>query len=404
MKVKITRKLIESTKVGEQEVILYDSEVAGLMLRLRPTGAKLWAARGRVKGTNKRPAISLGGFPIVSVERARDDAREILYHMSRGIDPRESEAVISEERSRTISKAVEKYLERHAAGRLAKQGGRIPAPRSIQTEKSDAAIVVAILGAETPVSQITKGTASRLRDSLADRLAGTGQRRAWGVIKRVFRREAELEHIEVSVFELLDTPAASPARQRTLSEAEIRAVWQAGDDLGDPTSRMIQFGLCLPLRRSLLLNLHSSDIDFEARELTIQASAEGNKAKVEFILPICDLGIEVLGKCHADGYLFGGASPASTSSHILKRVQAASKTTGWTVHDLRRTWRSHLDEKSTLVDQDAAGTLLQQKRIGLDAVYNTSHRRAALKNLSDAWNAILASVLSLDTKRVVAFR
>lgn len=59
--------------------------VSGLHLQVKESGARSWILR--VKVGKRRPDIGLGGFPDVTLEQARDKAREIREQIRQGIDP-----------------------------------------------------------------------------------------------------------------------------------------------------------------------------------------------------------------------------------------------------------------------------------------------------------------------------
>lgn len=59
--------------------------VAGLLLNVKPTGARSWILR--VKVGSKRRDIGLGGFPDVPLSSARDRAREAREKIWTGVDP-----------------------------------------------------------------------------------------------------------------------------------------------------------------------------------------------------------------------------------------------------------------------------------------------------------------------------
>lgn len=59
--------------------------VSGLLLRVKPTGARSWVLR--VKAGDKRRDIGLGGFPDVPLAQAREKAREIKGQVREGKDP-----------------------------------------------------------------------------------------------------------------------------------------------------------------------------------------------------------------------------------------------------------------------------------------------------------------------------
>lgn len=59
--------------------------VDGLQIQVKESGARSWILR--VKVGDRRPDIGLGGFPDVTLEQARDRAREVRDQIRQGIDP-----------------------------------------------------------------------------------------------------------------------------------------------------------------------------------------------------------------------------------------------------------------------------------------------------------------------------
>lgn len=75
----------------------WDSEVSGFGIRVTPAGKITYIVQGRVNGKEAR--ISIGTHGAFTVDHARDDAREHLRSMRRGIDPR---AVAKERAAETV--------------------------------------------------------------------------------------------------------------------------------------------------------------------------------------------------------------------------------------------------------------------------------------------------------------
>ena len=59
--------------------------VDGLYLHVKESGARSWILR--VKVGDRRPDMGLGGYPDVTLERARDAARAAREQIRKGIDP-----------------------------------------------------------------------------------------------------------------------------------------------------------------------------------------------------------------------------------------------------------------------------------------------------------------------------
>lgn len=88
--------------------------VAGLLLQVTPKGGKSWLLRTTV-GVSRRE-FGLGGYPEVTLAKARERARETKAKIRDGIDPEEerkakrSELIAAQRRGLTFSDAVEKCL------------------------------------------------------------------------------------------------------------------------------------------------------------------------------------------------------------------------------------------------------------------------------------------------------
>lgn len=65
--------------------------VPGLHLQVLPGGGKTWLLRVTVgataEGKQRRSEVGLGGYPAVTLQQARDKAREVREKIAQGIDP-----------------------------------------------------------------------------------------------------------------------------------------------------------------------------------------------------------------------------------------------------------------------------------------------------------------------------
>lgn len=100
MHTKLNKRVLETTPLpANGSLFLRDTELRGFGARLSPKGAITFFAEGRIKrGRNKR--VSLGRYPVLTVEAARERAREALYKLSAGTNP-VSEAKAKAEAERT---------------------------------------------------------------------------------------------------------------------------------------------------------------------------------------------------------------------------------------------------------------------------------------------------------------
>ncbi|MFA9478564.1 tyrosine-type recombinase/integrase [Phycisphaerales bacterium AB-hyl4] len=103
---------------GKDRVYVYDEVVRGLAFCLTAAGTANYYAYGRSKGKPKRDR--LGSFTSMTVDKAREAARESLLAMHRGIDPveqrrQERQQAETEKAERvTFADLFAHYLEHHA--------------------------------------------------------------------------------------------------------------------------------------------------------------------------------------------------------------------------------------------------------------------------------------------------
>src|SRR5215208_3745713 len=143
-RVNLTQKIVEAAPLplGRKSVDYFDRRMPGLVLRVSAGGTKSWNAIYRHHGRARR--LTLGRFPMIALDDARNRAREALCTVSRGIDPaRASASTFSDLASLFIAghvrklrraRQVERLIERELipmwrARRVETLSGRDVAPR-----------------------------------------------------------------------------------------------------------------------------------------------------------------------------------------------------------------------------------------------------------------------------------
>lgn len=84
---KLTKSYVEKVEAPEKGYkVHWDEQPKGFGLRVTAAGKKVFIAQGRVKG--KAVAITIGSYPLFTVDKARTKASALLLDMKNGIDPR----------------------------------------------------------------------------------------------------------------------------------------------------------------------------------------------------------------------------------------------------------------------------------------------------------------------------
>jgi hypothetical protein len=100
-----------------------------------------------------------------------------------------------------------------------------------------------------PVIEITRRDVIDLLDAIIDRGAAVQANRTLAVLRRFFNWSLEREIIAVSPIAGLKAPTAEKARDRALTDGEIRLFWVGCDRLGWPFGPMFKLLLLTAQRR-----------------------------------------------------------------------------------------------------------------------------------------------------------
>jgi integrase len=183
------------------------------------------------------------------------------------------------------------------------------------------------------------------------------------------------------------------ACERTLNDAEIRAIWNATNSCQD-YARIVRLCLLTGCRREEIAGLRWSEV--LADKVAIGANRMKGKLPHEFpMLPMIQANLPSRPES-ADGCIFGrqktGFSGFSDSKEKLDaNLRKSGQTAPWRLHDLRRTFSTRLHDAG--IDPIVIEALLAHKQQGVAAVYNrASFREAKLKALT-RWHEIVGEVV-----------
>jgi integrase len=139
------------------------------------------------------------------------------------------------------------------------------------------------------------------------------------------------------------------ARERTLSDDELRAVWKAAEAPTGPFGALVRFILLTGARRAEGAEMAWGELDGSAWTLP----AIRNKTKVDLVRPLSGQALAALpAKVDGCGFVFttDGKTPISGFSKFKRAFDKACGVTGWTLHDLRRTARTLMSRAKVPTD------------------------------------------------------
>jgi integrase len=338
----------------------FDEATRGLALRVSPA-AKSWCFHYTADGVRKR--LTLGTYPATSLSKARTLATEARGLLEEGKDPNSARAA----RENSVKAICEEYL--------AREGPRL---RSVQ-QRSNAfnRLVYPVLG-NVQIDAIRRTDIVRLLDKIEDENGPMMADMVLRFVSKVFNWHASRSDDFRSplVRGMARTSPKERARERILTDDEIRSVWSKAED---------RFGLLL---RFILLTTARRT---EASEMTWGEIKDGvwtlpaarNKTKVDLVRPLSKAALNVLaqtGQGISSAHLMsnGMANRAVFSTKNGKPITGFSKykfdfdkacgVKGWTIHDLRRTARSLMSRAG--VNADIAERCLGHVIGGVRGIYD----------------------------------
>lgn len=356
------------------------SDRDGLVMEVHPSGRKTWRYRYRLNG--KREKVTLGPYPTISLEDARDLRREAEKMVVAGKSPAalKQEQLQSETPSAIKFDTVEK-LARHWIESDLKVNNSKPRQDITYVERD----IVPVIGKRAPQSITTKDLWMCVEPV---RLRGHGQaaRRVLSVLKRIFAHGIQAGVLQNNPATVMRPEKVAPtsSRARKLSELEIRQLDHAIESsrLATPMRIAIRLLLLVPARKGELVRARWDEIDFDLGTWTIpEANAKMKKALVQK-LPhqalklLRDLQVMASGSDWVLPSPKGrGRKPLSTTAlnAALRTVEGLPG--GMVLHDLRRTVRTGLRELG-VPDADAE-LCLNHRKTGVAGIYDKAERLEA---------------------------
>lgn len=194
---------------------------------------------------------------------------------------------------------------------------------------------------------------------------------------------------------------ASEPRSRVLDDDELRRVWKAAEDAGPPFGTLMKFVLLTACRRREATGLVRSElcVDLSKYDASVSGSgwlipAKRVKNGKDFLIPLSAKARGVLDSLPNLGpavFSYTGTEPLSYVSGPLTKLLTASETSGWSLHDLRRTARTLMSRAG--VNPDHAERALNHEIKGVRKSYDwhafIPEKKAAFEALASQIDRIL---------------
>jgi integrase len=356
MKLLLTDRFCDRAKPQGPQTDYFDETVSGLALRVS-VDRKTWTLHFSSPINGKRARMTLGTYPAASLAAARTKALEAKALVEEGRDPRGAA-------KDTFQAIAEEYMRR--------DGKKL---RNRDWEESALRRLVYPALGHKLIAEIKRTELVRLLDKIEDENGPVQADRTLAVIRKIMNWYASRSDDFRSpiVRGMARTKSKERARDRILTDEEIRAIWATKDGV---FVAFVRFLLLTAARRNEASDLAWAEI--EGGDWTLPAAR--NKTKVDLIRPLSRAAMEVIEALPRQGpfvFTTNGTKPIAAFSGFKRKLDRELGIEGWTLHDCRRTARSLMSRAG--VASDHAERCLGHVIGGIRGVYDRHeyHREKA---------------------------
>lgn len=331
----LTNRFIAAAKSPDApQTDYFDSGTKGLALRVTNTGRKVWTYLFSSPKDGKRARLTLGTYPATSLAAARGLALEAKGHVEEGRDPRDVFAE-REAAAMTVTMLVDSYLDKYVRPEL-----RTAAAIERRLNKN----VLPVIGG-VKIAELHKRDINRVVDPILARGKRVEAGRVFEDVRAMIRWAVKRGDLDYSPIEGMQKSSGNAARERVLSDDEIRKLWSwlpKALPRSRAMQRIIKLLLATGQRVGEVAGMRRDELDLAARTWALPGSRTKNGKP--HLVPLSDLVLSLIKEALADAgndskFVFPWGD-APLSAHAVAQAVGRRGQAGlapWTAHDLRRT-------------------------------------------------------------------
>jgi integrase len=416
------RAKITKTTVGQLErgEILADSEIRGFVARRLPSGVISYGYRYRDRRTKKRRWLSLGLHGSITAEQARDFAKKRAGEVADRRDPlaEEKQARIEAINAKaaaeiTVEKVIDEFLDRYVRRNKLRSAEEV--------ERVFSRYIKPTIGGIS-VYQLKRSDVVKLLDGIEDAGAPVMADRVLAHLRKALNWHAARDDNFNSpiVRGMSRTKPRERARERVLSDDELRDLWKAVGTVAAPFPAIVRTLLLTAQRRDEVGQMQWPEIAGN----TWVIPGGRYKTGIANLVPLTEVALSVIESLRpaksrdADDErgpfvfsttkgkkAFNGYSKAKRqlddAMTKLRATAGREPMEEWVLHDLRRTARSLMSRAG--VSSDIAERVLGHVIPGVRGVYDRHAYEAEKREALDALAALVKRILEPPKDNVVEF-
>src|SRR5262249_1425398 len=345
---RLTDIAIRNMKPGPRSRDVPDGGCNGLYLILQPSGHRAFAVRYRID--NRQFKMTLGAYPKLPLAEARKLAITAREEAAQGVNPsaaaKAKRIAADAAKLDTVVAVCEKCLD-------------LKGPK-LRTADQQRAILRRLVYStplgSMPIESVKRSDVVRLLDRIEAQNGACTADTVLAMLRRTFHwHELRSDEFRSPIVRGMGRYDAKAARgHRILTDDELRSVWQATEDHATvPYSALVRLLLLTAARRNEIAGMTWREIEDGIWTLP----AERSKNKSEIVRPLSKAAMAIIDerpRIQDAPWLLTTThlGPITGFSMPMAALLEKSGTSGWHLHDLRRTARSLMSRAK--VNQDVA--------------------------------------------------
>lgn len=352
------------------------SDGRGLELRMTPSGKRTWSLLYPFNGKKQR--FTIGDYPAVKLKEARLIADKLRNQVAHGQNPQELKRKARNANIVTVNWCYDQFLVRYLKPQL----------RTWQEyDKRISADVLPSLG-KKDIRQVQKADIIKIIDAITDRDAPVLANRVLQYTSKFFKWCIGRGYIEYNPAANIPKPAKETSRERVLSLAEARSIYQAAECLGPVTCAFVRLLMLTGQRRSEISHLEWTELQSDRIEIGGHRSKNGKPITT----PLTDEANALLAALPRNNgiYVFsttGGHRPIGNFSRTKDKLAEKSGVADWTYHDFRRSMATNLAEIG--ISRFDITTALNHQDVSVTGIYERSENCKLKLNTLSIWSKII---------------
>jgi integrase len=323
----LTQRTIESLKATGARYMVYDALVPGFAVRVTENGYRSYVLCHRFPGSPNPTARAIGTVGKVSLEWARNMAKQWHQAIAEGLDPQA-------QRAETFRAIAEEYL--------AREGSKL---RTAGVRKATLERLAYPALGDRPISEIKRAEIVRLLDRIEDERGSAMADRTLVLVQTIMNWHAGRSEFRSPIVKGMASRHDNASRQRTLTDDELRAIWACEGMF----AAYVKFMLLTCTRRNEAAGLRRSELvngDWIIPK-------ERYKTDLELVIPLSSAARQIIDAMPNLGdlvFTHDGSRPVSGFDLHKRKLDEASGVGDWRLHDTRRTARSLLSKAGVNAD------------------------------------------------------